>query len=52
MTQLNVIDNEDICTCSENECEEHLCPFRLEINEDDTPCACCDHCRRKCAEEI
>ena len=32
--------------------EEQPCPYRSEIGDDQTPCACCDDCRVLCADEI
>jgi hypothetical protein len=32
--------------------ELHPCPYAEEINNDDTPCNCCDDCAQECAWDI
>lgn len=45
----------DIHTCRHSDTEsieEHYCPYAQEINDDDTPCRCCDDCEYQCAQDI
>ncbi len=30
----------------------HKCPFKWEINGDETECMCCNGCRGDCADEV
>lgn len=46
-------DKEEGCTCGEDWLNDHTCPYKVEINDDnETLCTCCDHCRSVCAEEV
>ena len=39
--------------CEANEANEpHACPFKSEINNDDTECTCCNECTHECAMDI
>jgi hypothetical protein len=42
------------CKCENNfGREDHLCPFRTEINDDHiTECNCCQDCTSNCADDI
>lgn len=31
--------------------EAHMCPYRSDINGDDTLCTCCSRCKTNCAED-
>jgi len=44
----------DMCeNCNVNEATlPHLCPYKDEINDDDTLCTCCPDCERECMENI
>lgn len=32
--------------------EDHTCPFKDEIYEDETQCNCCDSCTHECRQSI
>lgn len=38
--------------CSNEATEAYGCPYQEEINDDNTPCHCCDDCAQECAWEI
>lgn len=48
------MDDEKIEGCTCDECyEEHTCPYKAEINDDEeTMCTCCDYCRYECSMDI
>ena len=36
-----------------DETEEHICPYKSEINDDDEDtCTCCPECEHECAQSI
>jgi hypothetical protein len=42
-----------ICTCTDEEIEEHTCPYDEDINGDsESMCHCCDYCGNQCAQDI
>ena len=41
-----------MCNCSEVEHQEHTCPYKDDISDDQTPCSCCEACTRDCADGI
>jgi hypothetical protein len=40
--------------CNVNEAqEEHICPYKAEINDDtETLCTCCEERKQECADDI
>ena len=41
------------CKCSEEDIEEHTCPFLVEINDDsESLCTCCAECEENCVMDI
>ena len=42
----------EYCTCDKYNYEEHICPFRAEIDYDETTCNCCPYCEEQCADDI
>jgi hypothetical protein len=53
-TLKNVDDfgTEEYCTCEKHDYSLHSCPFKSEINHDDTLCNCCPFCQEECYVEI
>jgi len=43
---------EEYCTCDKHFYEEHVCPFKNEILDDEELCDCCPHCLYRCYLEI
>lgn len=42
-----------ICqSCDNPAAPLHTCPFKHEIDDDKTPCNCCQACRDNCCDEI
>lgn len=41
-----------LCRCGATGEPEHTCPYQTEINNNDTPCHCCDKCAHECAMDI
>jgi len=54
MTQEPTYDpkNEPCQKCGKKACEPHECPYASEINDDHTPCNCCEECQHECMMEI
>lgn len=59
----NLNEDVDHCTCvrynegservAHTKIEPHICPFRLEIDDDyETLCECCSFCEYQCAMDI
>ena len=40
------------CHCGKEGQEEHTCPYKSEIEDDDSLCKCCEQCTKECGEEI
>ena len=40
----------DKCTCDEDWIEGHTCPFKSDIDNDDSECDCCDYCMEQCSD--
>ena len=38
--------------CGHCDAYSDCCPYSLEINDDSTPCVCCDSCRQECAMDV
>lgn len=37
----------------EHNCKPHLCPYKIEMNDDSkTLCQCCERCERECRDDI
>lgn len=46
---LPIVDATDECEqCGDKGATRDACPFASEIHNDETPCNCCDACRRHC----
>lgn len=42
-----------MCKCGSNPAAEpHACPFKLELNDDHSLCACCEECTQECVGQI
>lgn len=48
------IESKERCYSCKTEAanEEHVCPFKDEIYEDETQCNCCDSCTHECRQSI
>lgn len=41
------------CTCTQDDCAPHTCPYREDVCDDhETLCTCCDSCVSQCVQEI
>ena len=41
------------CICGNDAEEPHVCPYNVEINDDEeTLCNCCDDCKQDCIDSI
>ncbi len=41
---------EDLEGCDCGYSDPHTCPFKEDMNGDDTECTCCEECTNNCAE--
>ena len=44
---------EKCCRCGGEGSDPHICPYRYELNGDDTTlCNCCEGCTQECAWDV
>lgn len=49
---MSEVERDPQCTC-DTDCDEHVCPYQAEINDDiEYQCNCCPHCTVECADNI
>ena len=47
------VPKDELCTCGTYpKGEPSPCPYAQDINDDDSPCECCDRCKDDCAMDV
>ena len=50
--EIEIPGTEFVCTCNEEDFEEHTCPFLEDVHEDESTCKCCSFCEDNCRDNI